>query len=157
MLKYTLCFIKYGNKILLLNREKPGWMGSWNGVGGRIEPNETPFECVVREVREETGIQLNEVDYTGIVTWQEDGNAGGMYVFIAEVNDGYLFDSPIKTDEGILDWKELDWVLSPKNTGIVSNIQRFLPRMLNAEELKEYHCVYEQGVLRDFIIWPLES
>lgn len=32
-LKYTICFIKRGDEILLLNREKSSWMGSWNGVG----------------------------------------------------------------------------------------------------------------------------
>lgn len=54
MLKYTICFIKRADNILLLNREKPGWMGSWNGVGGKIETGETPIECILREIYEET-------------------------------------------------------------------------------------------------------
>ena len=51
-LKYTLCFIRRGDEILMLNREKPSWMGMWNGVGGRMEANETPKECILREVWE---------------------------------------------------------------------------------------------------------
>lgn len=48
-----ICFIKQGEKILILNRNFPEWMGVWNGVGGKINDNETPLECILREVREE--------------------------------------------------------------------------------------------------------
>ncbi len=49
MYKYTICFIKKGKKILLLNRNKKPNMGMWNGVGGKIEDNETPYEGIIRE------------------------------------------------------------------------------------------------------------
>lgn len=42
MIKYNLCYIRKENKILLLNRELPGWMGCWNGVGGKLQANEEP-------------------------------------------------------------------------------------------------------------------
>lgn len=56
MVEYTICFLKQGDKILLLNREKPQWMGAWNGVGGKIEQGETPLVSALREIKEETGL-----------------------------------------------------------------------------------------------------
>jgi 8-oxo-dGTP diphosphatase len=61
MLKYTICFIKRKDEILLLNRNKKPNMGLWNGVGGKIETGETPFEGIIRETWEETGLLLKEV------------------------------------------------------------------------------------------------
>src|SRR6185437_16068507 len=97
MLKYTICFIKQGEKILMLNREYSEWMGVWNGVGGKIEPNETPLECILREVKEETGINLKTAEYKGNVTWT-DGSTyfGGMYAFIAEVAESFTYHTPVK-------------------------------------------------------------
>ena len=66
MYKYTICFIRKGNKILLLNRNKKPNMGMWNGVGGKIEDNETPYEGIIRETLEETGIDLPSVTYKGM-------------------------------------------------------------------------------------------
>lgn len=65
MYKYTICFIRKGNNILLLNRNKKPTMGMWNGVGGKIEDNETPYEGIIREAFEETGIELQNVTYKG--------------------------------------------------------------------------------------------
>lgn len=52
----------------MLNRHKPVWMGIWNGVGGKIEMGETPLEGVLREVEEETGLQIEQIEYKGTVT-----------------------------------------------------------------------------------------
>lgn len=52
MYKYTLCFIQRADEILLLNRQKSPWMGSWNGVGGKIEPGESLIESIKREIKE---------------------------------------------------------------------------------------------------------
>jgi len=43
----------------MLNREYAPTQGLWNGVGGKIEGEESPLECVIREVKEETGIEIN--------------------------------------------------------------------------------------------------
>ena len=148
MLKYTICFIKKGNEILLINREKPSWMGSWNGVGGKIAVSETPEQCVIREVFEETGIELESVKYKGVVTWTENGIfTGGMYAFTADVPENFKYNTPAKTDEGILDWKSIQWILDPQNTGVAHNLPGFLPKMLDDDGIYEHLCVFEDDVL----------
>ncbi|WP_174616038.1 NUDIX hydrolase [Virgibacillus ihumii] len=69
MLQYAICFIKRGNKILMLNRQSPLWMGMWNGVGGKIEENESPAACIIREIKEETAIVTDDVEFKGNVCW----------------------------------------------------------------------------------------
>lgn len=150
-LKFTICFIKRGNSILLLNRETPAWMGMWNGVGGKLEDGETPTECIIREIKEETGIQLTEATFKGVVTWQAtDGTgAGGMYAFIAEVPEDYTYETPVRHEEGILDWKDLDWVLHPDNVG-VCNLQYFLPTLFNDDANYEHRFVYDGDDVHNF-------
>ena len=71
-ISYTLGFIRCedNNKILLLNRNKPPWMGLYNGIGGKIQPNETPLECMIREANEETGLSLTHFTNRGVLTWE---------------------------------------------------------------------------------------
>ncbi|GGA80897.1 NUDIX hydrolase [Ornithinibacillus halotolerans] len=143
MLTYTIGFIKRADEILLLNRESPSWMGSWNGVGGKIEKGETPLESITREVFEETGISLHSMQYKGKVTWvSTSGDYNGMYAFIGELPDAYELETPIKTVEGILDWKKLDWIFHSENTG-VANLHYYLPIMLREEDIYEHHFVYK--------------
>lgn len=142
--KYTICFIKRSEEVLLLNREKPGWMGCWNGVGGRFEEGETPRECILREVFEETGIRLDDVCDKGVVTWEVDGeDRGGMHIYLAELDEDFDFDTPRKMDEGILDWKKLDWIYHPKNQGVAENIPMFLPIMINEDKRYDHFCVWK--------------
>ncbi|QQZ08609.1 NUDIX hydrolase [Heyndrickxia vini] len=150
MFKYTICFIKKGHELLMLNRHKPVWMGIWNGVGGKIEKGETPLEGVLREIDEETGLQIEKIEYKGTVTWMVDGkDAGGMYAFVAELPETYDYYTPIKTDEGILDWKDINWVLHPENLGM-ANVKYFLDKLLYDSSVYEHHFVYEKGEVVDF-------
>lgn len=151
MFNYTICFLKQNNHILLLNREKPSWMGRWNGVGGKIENGETPRESVLREVQEETGIHLDHIEFKGLVTWFADGKCGGgMYTYFAELPADFTYETPIKTPEGILDWKAVEWILHPKNVGVADIIPRSLKRLMEDTGCYEHRCYYEQEVrIRD--------
>ena len=80
----TLCFVIYENKILLINRNKPPFMGLWNAVGGHIEQGETPEQCAVREIKEESGITVKSVELQSVFTWNYDDETG--YVFVAEID-----------------------------------------------------------------------
>ncbi len=150
MIPYCICFILKGSEVLMLNRVKAPTKGLWNGVGGKLEPEETPEQSVIREVMEETGIQIQYPKYTGIVSWNVDGiNKGGMHVFITHLDPQIDYHTPLKMDEGILDWKEIDWVLEEDNYGVVSNIRHFLPDMIKSCEPLEFKCYYRNGQLDD--------
>ena len=71
----TLCYVKRNGRTLLLHRagkKNDGSAGKWMGVGGHFEEGESPFDCAVREVYEETGLALSEASYRGVVTFVSD-------------------------------------------------------------------------------------
>ena len=68
----TLCYIREGGSYLMLHRiKKQNDMNrdKWIGIGGKFEPGESPEDCLLREVREETGLELNSYRYRGIITF----------------------------------------------------------------------------------------
>ncbi|WP_426450975.1 NUDIX hydrolase [Paenibacillus sp. S-38] len=150
MLEYNIAFLRRGEHLLMLNRSKPPLLGLWNGVGGKLEPGETPLESVLREIGEETGMILGEEDvhFGGIVTWEIDGRmAGGMYAYAAEAGQDGCGSMPRETADGILAWKPADWVLSPDNRGVAGHVRYFLPPMLQKTAPAEYRCIFREGQL----------
>ena len=108
MVETTLCYIERAGKVLLLHRtrknEDPNH-GKWIGVGGHIEPGETPEVCVLREVLEETGFKLLDCRARGVVRFRSDVNPDeDMYLFTATAFSGDLREC----DEGELKWIEKD-------------------------------------------------
>ena len=101
----TLCYIKNDTHTLMLERVKKSGdihRGKWNGLGGKLEAGESPEECIIREVREESGLTITNPILKGILTFPKfkDGQDWYVYVFIATDFDGALIDSP----EGNLEW-----------------------------------------------------
>jgi len=76
--------------------------GKWNGLGGKLEMGETPEECVIREVAEESGLTIRNPQLKGVLTFpQFDGIDDWMaFLFTATQFEGELIDSP----EGNLAW-----------------------------------------------------
>lgn len=143
MIKYNLCLIRQGTKILLLNRER--WMGCWNGVGGKLEQGEQPRSSILREIYEETEIDTLSIQFKGLITWtNSEGNSfGGMYLYLADLPEDYMYKTPRKTDEGLLDWKEIDWILHPENLGVASNIPSCLEKIINDSKCYNHHSIFE--------------
>ncbi len=107
MINTTLCYITRGNDVLMLHRVKKKNdinRDKWIGVGGKFEGVESPDECLLREVYEETGLTLTSWQCRGVVTFlqeQEGGLFGEyMYLFTADGFTGTLKEC----QEGNLEW-----------------------------------------------------
>jgi len=100
----TLCYIENNDCYLMLHRTKKKKdvnKDKWIGVGGHAEGNETPQECLLREVKEETGLLLTSYKFRGLITFISDEyEAEMMCLFTA---DGYTGEL-ITCDEGELEW-----------------------------------------------------
>lgn len=100
----TLCYIENNDQYLMLHRtKKPNDIneGKWIGVGGHVECDESPEECLVREVREETGLTLTSYKFRGLVTFvNSECESELMCVFTADGFTGEL----INCNEGELRW-----------------------------------------------------
>ena len=108
----SLCYIEREGCYLMLHRTKKvndENHDKWIGVGGKFEEGESPEECMLREVTEETGLSLTHWRYRGIVTFVSD-QWGGEYMHLFTA-DG--FTGQIKScNEGELEWVEKQRLLS---------------------------------------------
>ena len=102
----TLCYIEQDGKYLMLHRvkkENDVNKDKWVGIGGHFEEDESPEECLLREVREETGLQLISYRFRGIVTFISDRwDTEYMHLFTADRFSGIIAEC----DEGELCWVE---------------------------------------------------
>ena len=116
MKQTTLCYIDNGDSYLMLHRTKKehdASHGKWIGVGGKCEADESPDECMLREVREETGLTITQWHYRGIVTFISDTWPNEyMHLFTATAWSG---DPDMSIDdEGTLAWiRKADLPLLP--------------------------------------------
>ncbi len=105
MTNTTLCYIERGDAYLLLHRVKKEHdlnRDKWIGLGGKLEPGESPEDCLLREVREETGLTLTAWRFRGVVTFcYEAEPAEQMFLFTATGWTGTLRPD---CDEGALEW-----------------------------------------------------
>jgi len=106
MVLATVCYIEKDGKYLMLHRTKKKNdinKNKWIGIGGKFEDGESPEECVVREVKEETGLTLKSYKLRCIVTYvSTNWETEYMYVFTSNDFVGELTEC----DEGDLKWIE---------------------------------------------------
>ena len=90
----SLCYIERNGKYLMLHRtkkENDENKDKWIGIGGKFEAGESPEDCALREVREETGLTLTQWQYRGIVTFVSDEwGTEYMHLFTADGFEGNL-------------------------------------------------------------------
>lgn len=101
----TVCYIEQDGKYLMMHRVKKEQdinKGKWIGIGGHFEAGESPEECILREVKEETGLTLTSWRFRGLVTFTaDDSPTEYMCLFTADAFEGVLTED---CREGELQW-----------------------------------------------------
>jgi len=144
----TLCYIEKDDSYLMLHRVKKENdlnKDKWIGVGGKLEENESPDECLVREVKEETGLTLTDYKLRGIITFVSDLYEGEyMFLYTATGYSGDLIDC----DEG-----ELKWVKKSDVLGLPTweGDHLFLEKIYEDSEFFTMKLVYEGDKLVEAI------
>ncbi len=124
----TLCYIERYDQYLMLHRVKKDndqSHGKWLGIGGKFEDKESPDECLLREVYEETGLELTSYRLRGIVSFISDiYETEYMFLYTADNYEGELYEEADGTltpiinnkrtpcNEGVLKWIDIDEVPS---------------------------------------------
>ncbi len=140
----TLCYIEKDNRYLMLYRgkkENDCNRGKWIGVGGKFEPGESPEECLLREVKEETGLTLTSYRFRGLITFVSDEWEDEMMcLFTADEFQGEL----ISCEEGTLQWIDKADVL---NLNLWEGDKVFLNLLLTTDEFFTLKLRYEGETL----------
>ena len=104
----TLCYLEQNDSYLMMHRVKKKQdmnQDKWIGVGGHAEDYESPEDCLLREVQEETGLTLTDYRFRGIVTFaMKDAETQYMCLYTADGFSG----TPVECDEGTLEWVDMD-------------------------------------------------
>lgn len=143
----TLCYIEKDGAWLMLHRTKKENDQShdkWLGVGGKFEDGESPEECMLREVFEETGLKLTRYVFRGIVTFVSDRwETEYMHLFTATEYEG----EPGECSEGVLEWVPKEKVTDLK---LWEGDKLFLNRLNGSRDFFSLKVVYEGEVLKDW-------
>ncbi|MBA4251616.1 MAG: DNA mismatch repair protein MutT [Chlorobiaceae bacterium] len=147
----TLCYVKdkKNKKTLMIHRVKKNndfHEGKWNGLGGKFEIGESPEECVIREVKEESGLVITTPKMKGFITFPNfDGtNDWHVFLFIAENFTNELIDS----SEGNLKWIDDGELL---NLNLWDGDKIFL-NWMEQEKFFSAKFNYLDGKLIDYIV-----
>jgi 8-oxo-dGTP diphosphatase len=115
----VLCILRSEAGFLLLRRSKEPNLGKYVPVGGHLEPFETPRAAAIREVKEETGVSIEEIHLRGIMTETSPTNYNWInYIYTADV----AATPPVKSVEGTLEWvarERLDTIPMPTTDGFI--------------------------------------
>ncbi len=123
----TLVFITRGDRVLLLrgSARKRIWANKYNGIGGHIERDEDIYAAAWREIREETGLEVESLRLAGLINIDGDQPTGIMlFVFTAASQSG----DPISTEEGTPEWIVRDQLA---HIDLVEDLPTILPRALD--------------------------
>lgn len=145
----TLCFVTHNDEVLLLRGapDKRLWANRYNGVGGHVEPGEDVHTAARREVHEETGLQVTDLQLRGIIHVDVEGARAGVMIFVFTAQAPERAVRP--SGEGTPVW------VSPRQAlelDLVEDLPVILPRVLAMEEREQpffAHSWYDaQGQLQ---------
>jgi 8-oxo-dGTP diphosphatase len=143
----TLIFLTRGACLLLLKGapDKRLWAGKYNGLGGHIEADETPWQSARRETREETGLDVRNLQLRGVVHITMPDPPGVMlFVFVGEALTGQFHAS----DEGTPTWVSVEEVHA---LPLVEDLHELIPRVLEPGPVISAHYTFtDEGLQMAF-------
>ena len=138
----TLCYAERDGCWLMLHRIKKDAdenAGKWIGIGGHLEENESPEECIRREAREEAGVELSDLRLRGIITFiLPDWGNELTFLYTAKTDTAELPEC----GEGILQWVPIEKVMG---LPLWEGDKVFLPLLLSRREPFSLKLIYEPG------------
>lgn len=150
----TICYIEKDGKTLMLYRNKKKddiHEGKYVGVGGKFEQGETPEDCVIREVKEETGLTLNSLTYKGLITFPKFKNDEDLYMFLYFSDDfeGNLSEKDLDDcKEGKLIWVDNDKIF---DLNMWEGDRLFL-NWAKTDKVFSAKIIYNNGKLEDYSV-----
>lgn len=136
----TLCYIEKDDSYLMLHRTKKEHdenAGKWIGVGGKFEESESPEDCLIREVKEETGLTLTSYKFRGIVTFVSD-EWGTEYMHLFTATD---FSGDVtECNEGDLKWIPKNEIM---NLNLWEGDRIFLEKLIEDDSFFSLKLCYE--------------
>ena len=132
----VLCLIEDGSRILLQDRVKPDWKG-YTLPGGHVENGESFVDAVIREMKEETGLDIYEPKLVGVKQFPIEGGRYIVMLYKATKFSGEV----VSSDEGRMEWVEYSR-LSEINT--VDDFEELL-KVMNSDKLSEFRYIIEDG------------
>ncbi len=156
----TLAYIVQDNKILLLHRIKRKndiHFGRWVGIGGKLEPHETPHDCIVREIKEEAGIIPTTIIFRGYVYFDEIKKEGqdvspayNWIVFLYKITD-FIGEVLTENHEGVLKWIPIEKLHEYK---MWEGDYHLIHAILKETKPLEAYFLYDGEMVVDFYFWP---
>lgn len=148
MVRATLVYIVEGDQVLMLHRnkrEKDMHKGKYVGVGGKFEAGETAYACMLREVYEETGLQVLEHKLVGRIFFPAFDDETDIYTYVYRVTktQGDLREN----EEGELSWFHKDEI---QHLSLWEGDRIFLPWVLEDGPFFEASFYYKHGVFQDY-------
>lgn len=136
----TICYIEQNDSYLMLHRTKKKNDQShdkWIGVGGKFEKDESPRECILREVKEETGLTLTSFALRGVMTFVSDiWETEYMFIYTADEFLGELTEC----EEGDLEWVKKREIMG---LNLWEGDRIFLKKLIDKEAFFELKVQYE--------------
>ena len=147
--KTVLAYIKKDGQFLMLYRNKKKQdinKGKWIGIGGHLEQGESKEQALVREIKEETGLDVLHYIYRGELLFVNNDFEEVMYLYLVDEVSGDV----IECDEGELAWIKEDDLMS---LNMWEGDYKFLPLLINTDEFIRLELRYSDDQLVEVKEW----
>jgi 8-oxo-dGTP diphosphatase len=151
----SMVILKNQNRYLLLKRANEPNKGKYLPVGGKLDPFETPFDCAVRETYEETGINIENLIFCGMLTESSPIAYNWIaYIYLAEIDD----IPPPPCEEGELEWVDSELLASidtpPTDLFIYQYVNKNIKFIFSAVYDKEMNLIEMHEELSGEQVYP---